>query len=235
MANCKEMALLESGVLELEDAQLDWGCRYYPRALRTQAVSLVDFLTQIKDAGVERKNPIVATYHSVNTTLNLVLTDNWNFNLAAAVSDLGYAVGLRIQVDSFKGGEVSYPEYLKSALEEDLQLPPALQHRIDGRRAVIDQELAEQIQVVKLRSERLSGGSFRRTIPIIGNIQQYLEDRKERKTCEARTAKLQSGQPDFQLAIGSGYDTKSNYGFDYQRGKWFYQRLIHEVFLVESR
>jgi hypothetical protein len=76
---------LESGVLQLTevpDSLLSDSSKTYQTALSTQAVPIVDLLSQIKSNGVERKKPVLGDFSSTMGGAYEVRAKIWHSDLS---------------------------------------------------------------------------------------------------------------------------------------------------------
>ena len=206
---------LESGVLQLKDPDLKYEYdrsrddlhMVYDDALSTQAIPVVDFLAQIKDSCIERKNNNLAEFNT--TQESYVRSEGWNHTLQEAISDLARAADLKVSLSThtnYKGlqdqGDNSQwknPQRFSEMLDH-LELPPALQARIAPRRDQIKADLGEAIKIREQQIEEVFNPSFAksvRNIPGIGHILEYLDERKERKTSQSQELPT----PDYRLQI----------------------------------
>lgn len=226
MSRAENREHLESGVLKLPSPVLHYGS-YYREALISHALPLMDLLAQLKDEGIKRTNPVLAEYSSVRGGQDFLFADTWKRDLEAAINDLGYAAGLRVAVGYHDGSGFQLPEQFKGLLPS-LQLPPTLQRRIDPRKVELDKELNELIRASNEQRQRILNPSGQRYVPIISDIQKWLERRRVGETEPSLEI-----QPDFRLGISFDVDKRS-YGPDYQRDTWSYHRLIHTISLVPA-
>lgn len=226
MTTPEDRSRLQSQVLKLDPADFHYGSMY-PTALLRQAIPVVDLLVQLTETEIERVNPVLAEYSSDRGGQDFLFANAWNRDLAGAITDLGYAAGLRVAVGYFDGNGFQFPEQFKGMVP-NLQLPPTLQRRIGERRIELNQELDEKIEAHKEQKERMKNPSKWRLVPFIGDIQDMLEQRRMKSGNQRVVV-----EPDFRLSISFDTDPRS-YGPDFQRNTYSYHRLNHKISLVAS-
>lgn len=226
MITPEDKSRLEHQVLKLVPADFHYG-GMYPTALFRQAIPVVDLLAQLKDESVVRVNPILAEYSSGRGGDDFLFAHAWNRDLEAAIIDLSFAAGLRVAINYSEGNQFQLPGQFRGLLP-NLKLPPTLQRRIDSRRGELDQELDEQIKARGERMERIKNPSMWRSVPIIGDIQDALKQRKHKQEPKLTVPS------DFRLIIKFNVDEKS-YGSDFQRDTYSYHRLSHAITLVTAQ
>ena len=143
-----EVTRLSSAVLSLPSVLDFEGARdlttgsFYPSAIRTHAASLVDFLVQLDNSGVQRDNPVLAHFSTARGGSDQAHSDLWMHALSNGISDISLAAGLPVTID----GEIESAGWQQprkfASLLDSLELPPALQFRIDARRDALQAELA---------------------------------------------------------------------------------------------
>lgn len=220
---------LESDVLHLKGPDFNFNPEStYRTALITQALPVVNLLAEIKDAGVNRKNLIIADFSSEREGGSMLHTKDWDLHLQAAISDLARAAGINISYpkDETDNSEWKLPEYFKG-LFNALELPPALSTRIESRRAQTIQELDAAISENKLAIRGGQSRSFARNIPGIGSVIDRLERRRESRLSTVQP----SPTPDYFLQIDFEYDYTSARR-DPRRPQFEYTRLNHRISLV---
>lgn len=236
---------LQSRVLHLPFPALSAGGDYYSQAMRNHAVPIIEFLVQLHEQKVPRDSGPIAQYTSKRADTALLYNQAWERDLASALIDLGWAVGLKITVTDKLPSKFALQRAsnLKRLLfgPDKIMLPTSIQARIDARAEVIQ---AEVDRLEKLSKTQLDPDNALFMDQMKINIASFLQGvLTNLRVASATTLRLLGADsnlentatelPIVNLTMTMKFDPKSEEPV-FRKSTHSFSRLHHEVILAES-